>query len=115
MFTNALYSLAEPLLVSFEQTIYEVLETAGQVEVCVILTRPETDIFNNVVGVEVFVDWFVEINEYFPSGAAIASEFSVDKKWYILVHHIKEDMYCLFMQIFMSGISYEDMFHSVFV
>ena len=75
MSTNAIHPLAEPLLVSFEQTVYAVLETAGRLEVCVILTRPDTDIFEHVVGVEVFGEWFIEANEYIPSGATIASKF----------------------------------------
>ena len=65
----------EPLVVSFEHTLYEVAETAGQVEICVILTRPDTDIFENVVGVEVFEDDVIKTNEFIPMGAAIASEF----------------------------------------
>ena len=46
-------------------------------EVCVLLTRPDTDIFESVVGVEVFEDLGVETNEHIPSGAAIASECTV--------------------------------------
>ena len=65
-------------MVSFEHSIYEVAETAGQVEVCVILTRPDTDIFENVVAVEVFEDEVMKTNEHFPNDAAIASEFSVN-------------------------------------
>jgi len=73
MYVHPYYS--EPFVVSFEHTIYEVAETAGQVEVCVILTHPETSILENVVGVEVFEDYVIKTNEHFPSGAAIASEF----------------------------------------
>ena len=73
MYAHPCYS--EPFVVSFEHTIYEVAETAGQVEVCVILTRPVTDIFENVIGVEVYEDDMIKTNEHFPSGAAIASEF----------------------------------------
>jgi len=64
----------EPFVVSFERTLYEVAETGGQVEICVILTRPDTDIFENVVGVEVFEDDVIKTNEFIPIGAAIASE-----------------------------------------
>ena len=42
---------------------------------CVNLTNPESDIFENVVGVEVYEDSFIRTNEHFPSGAAIAGEF----------------------------------------
>jgi len=75
--------LTEPLVVSFERTISDVNEAAGQVEVCVILTRPETDIFENVVGVEVFEHETIKTNEFFPIGATVASEF----QWtlYILI------------------------------
>ena len=69
------YTIPEPLVVSFERTLYEVAETAGHVEVCVILTRPQTDIFENVVGVEVFEHDMIKTNEFFPIGAAVASEF----------------------------------------
>lgn len=72
--TYFIYPLAEPLLVSFENTIYEVAEEAGQVEVCVLLTRPtDACIYENIIGVEVFGD--NKTNEHFPSDAIIASEF----------------------------------------
>ena len=66
---------AEPFVVSFEHTVYEVAESAGQVEVCVILTSPDIDIFENVVAVEVFEDEVMKTNEHFPNDPAIASEF----------------------------------------
>ena len=80
VYTNNLTStyntqLTEPFVVSFEQMLYEVAETTEQVEVCVILTRPDTDIFENVVGVEVFEDFVLKTNEFIPMDAAIASEF----------------------------------------
>ena len=64
-------------MVSFERTIYEVAETAGQVEVCVVLTNPDTEtiISSHAVGVEVYEDFDMKTNEHFPSDAAIASEF----------------------------------------
>ena len=39
------------------------------------LTSPESDIFDNVVAVEVFEEHAFETNEHFPSGAATAGEF----------------------------------------
>jgi len=71
------YPIAEPLVVSFEHTIYEVNETAGQVEVCVNLTSPDTstDIFDSVVRVEVYEDNSFKTNEHFPNGAAVAGGF----------------------------------------
>ena len=69
------FSNADPLEVSFEQAMYEVNEAAGQVEVCVILTSPITDIFQNVVGVEVNEDTQIRTHERFPSNPAMASEF----------------------------------------
>ena len=42
-----------------------------------ILTRPDYDIFESVVGVEVFEDYVMKTNEFFPMGAAIASEFQL--------------------------------------
>ena len=45
-----------PLNVSFEETVYEVVESDGRVEMCVILTQPNYDIHEHSVNVEVFVD-----------------------------------------------------------
>ena len=70
-----LHQFTEPPEICFDRTIYEVNEAAGQVEVCVILTSPDTSILESVLGVEVFEDEVKKTNEYFPSGAAIASEF----------------------------------------
>ena len=55
--------------------MYEVNEAAGQVEVCVNLTSPITDIFQNVVGVEVNEDTQIRNYAHFPSDPAMASEF----------------------------------------
>ena len=63
--------LAELFIVGFIQTTYTVLENDGSVEVCVRLTRPETDILGNTVVVAV-VDNSSSI--YIPAGAALASE-----------------------------------------
>ena len=69
-----LVSIAAPLVVSFEREIYNVTETDEQVEVCVILTSPDSGIFEEVVGAEVFEDDMVKTNIHIPSDAAIASE-----------------------------------------
>lgn len=74
---------------SFERTLYEVAETAGQVEVCVILTSPDTDIFENVVGVEVFEHETNKTNEFFPMGAVIASKFQYILYDLCVIIHIK--------------------------
>ena len=42
------------------------------------LTNPDTSILESVLGVEVFEDERKKENEFFPRGAAIASEFLVD-------------------------------------
>ena len=70
-----LHHFTEPPEICFDRTIYEVNEAAGQVEVCVILTSPDTSILESVLGVEVFEDERKRANEHFPKGAAIASEF----------------------------------------
>ena len=73
MYFHILFNFAEPFVVSFEDTIYEVNETAGQVEICVILISPTIDVIitPEEVGVEVYGE---ETNEHFPEDAAIASE-----------------------------------------
>ena len=62
-----------PLNVSFEETVYEVVEHDGRVEVCVILTQPDYDILDNSVNVEVFVDDNL-IYYYIPGNLNIASK-----------------------------------------
>ena len=61
-----------PLNVSFEETVYEVVEHDGRVEMCVILTQPDTEIFENSVNVEVFVD---DDSIYSPRNSHMASKF----------------------------------------
>ena len=53
------------------ETVYEVVESDETVEVCVTLTMPETDILDNSVNVEVFVD---DDSIHIPSNATRASE-----------------------------------------
>ena len=75
-------SNADPLVISFERAIYEVNETEGQVEVCVILTSQNTDIFN-VSGGVVSASINIETDETLPSSAAMASEFP----WILYTSH----------------------------
>ena len=49
-----LYSITDPFEVGFVETIYTVPESVCSVEVCVNLTRPTFDIFEEFVVVEVY-------------------------------------------------------------
>ena len=64
--------ILEPFEVGFVQTSYTVSESDGSVEVCVQLTRPQIDIFDEFVVVEV-TDFPSSV--YIPLNAALASEF----------------------------------------
>ena len=55
----------------FVKTVYTITESDGDVEVCVNLTRPSTDIFESFVGVEVYRN---DTSLYIPSGVMLASE-----------------------------------------
>ena len=55
------------------ETVYTVVEPDEIVEVCVILTQPDTDILDNAVNVEVFVD---DDSIYVPSNVNIASKLN---------------------------------------
>ena len=61
--------LPEPFVVAFVETMYTIIESEGQVEVCVNLTRPQ-DILDETVRVNVFNN---ESSVYIPNGAVIAS------------------------------------------
>ena len=61
----------EPFVVAFVETTYSVTEGDGSVEVCVNLTRPNVDILDETVLVEVFND---ESSIYIPLGAVLASK-----------------------------------------
>ena len=56
---------------AYVQTTYTVIESEGQVEVCVNLTHPDLDILEETVRVESFND---ENSVYIPPGAVLASE-----------------------------------------
>ena len=62
--------LPEPFVVAFVETMYTVVESGDQVEVCVNLTRPPTYIFDATVRVNVYNN---ENSVYIPDGAEIAS------------------------------------------
>ena len=61
----------EPFEVVFVETVYTVPESVGSVEVCVNLTRPQIDIFDEFVIVEV-TDFPSSV--YIPADVALASE-----------------------------------------
>ena len=65
--------ISEPLNVSFVETVYTVVEHDERVEVCVNLTKPDTDILDNTVNVEVFVD---NDSIYIPTNSNIASKLN---------------------------------------
>ena len=70
------FFITEPFVVAFVETVYTVIESELMVEVCVNLTRPEIDILEETVRVNVFNN---ESSVYIPDGAEIASmlNFSV--------------------------------------
>ena len=61
----------EIFVVGFVQTSYTVLENAGSVEVCVQLTRPQTDILDETVRVSI-VDFPSSV--FIPAGGVLASK-----------------------------------------
>ena len=63
--------LPEPFQAAYVETTYTVIESEGQVEVCVNLTHPEFDILDQTVRVESFND---ESSIYIPADAVLASE-----------------------------------------
>ena len=73
----------------FVETAYTITEGEGDVEVCVYLTRPSTNIFDNFVGVEVYRN---DTSFYIPSGVVLASQLrkymcmSLKRQEYFLPH-----------------------------
>ena len=51
---SATFFISEPYVVAFVETVYSVMESKGQVEVCVNLTHPPVDIHNVTVLVEIY-------------------------------------------------------------
>ena len=62
------FCLSEPFVVSFVETMYTVLESKGQVEVCVHVTSPK-DLYNGIILVEVYDS---SSSTYIPSNAELA-------------------------------------------
>ena len=60
----------EPFVVAYVQTTYTVIESKGQVEVCVNLTHPVIDMSEGNVHVAAFND---EHSAYIPPNSALAS------------------------------------------
>ena len=65
------YHLTEPFEVALVKTTYTVDESVGSVSVCVNLTRPEVDILDDTVNVDV-IDYPSSV--YIPPGAPLASK-----------------------------------------
>ena len=78
-FSLLLYVPLEPFEVAFVQITFTVPESVGTVEVCVNLTKPQIDILDEFVVVEV-TDFPSSI--YIPADVALASEPSYIKKFY---------------------------------
>ena len=64
----------EPFRVGFDQTMYTVMESAGSVEVCVNLTHPPDDIFDERVTVLVFHS---DSSVYLPPNPSLACKQSL--------------------------------------
>ena len=71
-------SFLEPFRVAFVETMYTVVESEGRVEVCVNLTRPEIDILDETVQVDVF---HYDSSVYIPPNPVLASELSFCGYW----------------------------------
>ena len=63
--------ILEPFQVAFAKTMYTVTEGQSSVEVCVNLTRPNKDIGDEVVYVEVYDN---SSSIHIPAGVALASK-----------------------------------------
>ena len=71
-------SFSDPFRVAFVETMYTVVESEGRVEVCVNLTRPEKDIFEETVQVDVF---HYDSSVYIPPNPVLASELPFCGYW----------------------------------
>ena len=71
MSVDTFLSFSDPYVVAFVETMYTVVESEGRVEVCVNLTRPEIDILNETVQVDVF---HYDSSVYIPPNSVLASE-----------------------------------------
>ena len=68
---KGIFLLLEPFEVGFVETVYTVPESVGSVEVCVILTKPQFNILEEFIIVEV-TDFPSSV--YIPADVALASE-----------------------------------------
>ena len=66
-----MFYLLEPFVVSFVETAYTVDESVGAVSVCVNLTEPQLDIFDETVRVYIIDN---SSSVYIPAGAPLASK-----------------------------------------
>ena len=64
-------SFLDPFVVQFVETTYTVTECEGQVEVCVNLTQPQTDILDEVIDLDIFRN---DTSRYIPAGSPLAGE-----------------------------------------
>ena len=77
-------SFLEPFRVAFVETMYTVVESEGRVEVCVNLTRPEIDILDETVQVDVF---HYDSSVYIPPNPVLASELPFCGYYgYLIIH-----------------------------
>ena len=74
MNTALLFYFSAPFVVAFVETMYTVIESEGQVEVCVNLTQPEIDTLDESLRVVVFRD---DNSVYIPPGSVLASEIAL--------------------------------------
>ena len=74
--------LSEPFEVAFVETTYTVSEDVGTVEVCVNLTKPQIDILNEFVVVEV-IDFPSSV--YIPADVTQASELLLYTNYFLLL------------------------------
>ena len=64
-------SSLDPFVVQFVETTYTVTECEGQVEVCVNLTQPQTDILDEVIYLDIIRN---DTSRYIPEGSPLAGE-----------------------------------------
>ena len=66
--------LLEPFMVAFVETTYAVMESDGQVKVCINLTHTTLDVLDGSIRVELYNN---QSSIYIPPNAELASEFHV--------------------------------------
>ena len=68
------FHFSAPFVVAFVETMYTVIESEGQVDVCVNLTQPEIDILEETIHVDVFR---ADNSVYIPNNSVLASTFAI--------------------------------------